>query len=84
MLTGAQLYNAKKGMQDLYNRLQKVKSGQPVREPRTDREKYIKGWFNFIEKVVERRGVSLLVVHAYAFKKIREICSTDRVITGWI
>ena len=58
MPTGPQLYNAIKGMRDMYNRLQKVKSGQPVREPRTDRERYIKGRFNFIEKVVERRGVS--------------------------
>ena len=58
MLTGAQLYNAIKGMRDLYKRLQKVQSGQPVREPRNDRERYIKGRFNFIEKVVERRGVS--------------------------
>ena len=58
MLTGPQLYNAIKGIRDLYNRLQKVKSGQPVREPRTDRERYIKGRLNFIEKVVERRGVS--------------------------
>ena len=58
MLTGAQLYNAIKGMRDLYNRLHKVQSGQPVREPRNDRKKYIKGRFKFIEKVVERRGVS--------------------------